>query len=71
MKLSYCPSHGNFVFVDTGKSGKEVFEAMQKEGVIVRPMVGYGFPNHIRISTGTMEQSKKCMAILKKYLMAG
>ena len=33
--------------------GQRVFEEMQKQGVIVRPMGGYQLPEWIRISVGT------------------
>ena len=52
MKLEFVPSHANFTLVRVG-GGQRVFEAMQKQGVIVRPMGGYLLPEWIRISVGT------------------
>src|SRR5262249_11999680 len=52
--LEFIPSAGNFILVRVGE-GQRVFEAMQKLGVIVRPMGGYQLPEWIRISVGTPE----------------
>ncbi len=52
LKLEYVPSSANFILVRVGE-GQRVFEAMQKQGVIVRPMGGYQLPEWIRISVGT------------------
>jgi len=50
------------------KEGQQVFDAMQKLGVIVRPMGGYHLPEWIRISIGTPEQNQRCLAALKAVL---
>jgi histidinol-phosphate aminotransferase len=63
------PSQGNFVLADfPGKSGKELFEALLREGVVVRPMGGYGFPTAQRVTVGTHAENEKCLAALKKVL---
>jgi len=62
------PSQANFVFADFGQPGKELFEALLKEGVVVRPMGGYGFPNAQRITVGLRSENEKCLAALKKVL---
>jgi len=65
--LEFVPSHANFTLVRVG-DGHGVFEAMQKEGVITRPMGGYKLPEWIRISVGTMTQNRRCISALKKIL---
>jgi histidinol-phosphate aminotransferase len=63
------PSQGNFVLADfPGRPGKELFEALLREGVIVRPMGGYGFPTAQRITVGTRRENQKCLAALAKVL---
>src|ERR1043165_4164859 len=47
MKLEFIPSAANFILVRVG-DGQRVFEAMQKQGVIVRPMGGYQLSEWIR-----------------------
>lgn len=66
--LKTIPSVCNFVTVDVEKPGREVFQALLREGVIVRPLDGYGLPTHLRISVGTPEQNERCLAALRKVL---
>jgi histidinol-phosphate aminotransferase len=65
--LEFVPSAGNFILVRVGE-GQRVFEAMQKLGVIVRPMGGYQLPEWIRISVGTPGQNERCLGTLKTVL---
>jgi len=67
MKLEYVPSAANFILVCVG-DGKKVFEAMQKLGVITRPMAGYQLPEWIRISIGTPKENERCLNVLKTVL---
>jgi len=67
MGLEYVPSFANFVLVKVG-NGDAVFDAMLKRGVIIRAMRGYKLPEWVRISVGTMEQNKRCIATLKEIL---
>lgn len=67
MKLEFVPSAANFILVRVGK-GQEVFNALQKLGVIVRPMGGYKLPEWIRISVGTPSENTRCLAALRKVL---
>ncbi len=39
-----------------------------REGVIVRPLAGYGFPNAQRITVGLPSENEKCLAALRKVL---
>jgi histidinol-phosphate aminotransferase len=50
------PPVGNFVFVDLGEDARAWFEALLREGVIVRPLAGFGAPNAIRITIGTSDE---------------
>ena len=64
LKLEFVPSHANFILVRVGE-GQRVFEAMQKQGVIVRPMGGYQLPEWIRISVGTPKENERCLGALR------
>jgi len=59
----------NFVLLEV-RSGKDCFEALLREGVIIRPLDGYGLPNHVRVSTGTMEQNKRFVEVFSAWLEA-
>jgi histidinol-phosphate aminotransferase len=50
------PSVGNFVYVETGADANELFDRLLHEGIIVRPLAGFGSPTAIRISVGTPEE---------------
>jgi histidinol-phosphate aminotransferase len=39
-----------------------------REGVIVRPVTGYGFPGHVRISIGTPEENQRVIEALAKVM---
>jgi histidinol-phosphate aminotransferase len=69
LKLEFVPSHANFIMVRVGP-GQRVFEAMQKQGVIVRPMGGYQLPEWIRISIGTPKENERCLGALKTALVS-
>lgn len=66
--LSYIPSKGNFICVDVGLPAADVYEALLREGVIVRPVGGYGLPNHLRISIGLEQDNARCLIALGKVL---
>lgn len=67
LKLEFVPSHANFMLVRVG-DGLKVFDAMQRQGVIVRPMGGYQLPEWIRISVGTPSENERCLGVLKAIL---
>jgi histidinol-phosphate aminotransferase len=67
LKLEYIPSHANFILVKIGE-GQRVFEAMQRQGVIARPMGGYQLGEWIRISIGLPTENQRCLEALKKSL---
>jgi len=67
MKLEFVPSAANFIMVKVGP-GRKIFDAMQRAGVIVRPMDPYGLPEYIRITIGTRAENKRCMGVLKNVL---
>jgi histidinol-phosphate aminotransferase len=69
MGLEYVPSVANFVLVRVG-NGRALFQALQKRGVIVRPMDGYRMPEWVRVTVGTMHQNRRFIRALKEELSA-
>jgi histidinol-phosphate aminotransferase len=61
--LKYIPSHGNFITVQVGK-GAEIYKRLLRRSVIVRPVTGYGLPEHLRITIGTAEENEKFLSAL-------
>lgn len=63
--LNYVPSRANFLLVDVQADPAQTFNALLKEGVIVRPV---GIPNHLRVSIGTEAENAKFLTALAKVL---
>ncbi len=51
------PAVANFLFAEVGEDARPLFEALLREGVIVRPTGGFGAPGAIRVSVGTPEEN--------------
>jgi histidinol-phosphate aminotransferase len=41
-----------------------VFESLLGQGVIVRPVGGYGLPDHLRVTVGLPEENERFLAAL-------
>lgn len=66
--LSWIPSKGNFIAVDLGRDSGPVYQGLLREGVIVRPVAGYGMPNHLRVSIGLLEENTRFLEALARVL---
>jgi histidinol-phosphate aminotransferase len=67
MGLRVAPTWANFLYVEVGEDAAALGQRMQNEGIIIRPLTGnWGAPQAIRITVGTPEQNRKCVATLKK-----
>ncbi len=65
--LDAIPSYGNFLAVRVGKAA-DIYKRLLKRGVIVRPIAGYGLPEHLRVSVGTAEENDRFLAALAASL---
>jgi len=65
MQMPFVPAAANFVMVNVG-DGCAVFEELLRLKIIVRPLKGYGLPEWIRISVGTMDENKKLIAAFRE-----
>ena len=65
--LEHIPSHGNFVTFAVN-DGATVNQKLLKQGVIVRPLGGYGLPNHLRVTIGLETENVHFLAALEKSL---
>jgi histidinol-phosphate aminotransferase len=50
------PVVGNFLYSEVGDDAGGLFDALLREGVIVRPLAGFGAPGAIRVTVGTPEE---------------
>jgi histidinol-phosphate aminotransferase len=60
------PVMGNFLYVEVGPKATSMFESLLHEGVIVRPLGGFGAPDALRVTVGTPSD----LAFLDKALSA-
>ena len=65
--LDHIPSHGNFVAVKVA-DGAAVNRKLLQQGVIVRPVAGYGLPQHLRVTIGLERENARFLEALEKAL---
>jgi histidinol-phosphate aminotransferase len=73
--LQWIPSVGNFVSVKVPAPGGTpqagvIYDKLLRQGVIVRPVAGYGMPDHLRVTIGLREENERFLAALKNALGA-
>ncbi len=64
MGIVYYPSEANHILFETDWNARDLFVAMQKIGVIIRPQKD----NYMRVSIGTMEENRRFIEALKEVL---
>ena len=62
------PSHTNFFLIDVRGDATGLYEAMLHQGVIVRSMKPYGYPDFIRITVGTTAENQRFVRALDRCL---
>lgn len=62
------PSQANFVMFESPRDTAEVFEAMLKRGIIIRPLKSFGLNTCIRVNVGTDEENKIFIKTLGEVL---
>jgi histidinol-phosphate aminotransferase len=68
MGLEYIPSRANFITVRVGADSGRVYRDLLAAGVIVRPIGGYGLPEHLRVTVGLPEHNERFLAALAAAL---
>ncbi|MCG7199911.1 histidinol-phosphate transaminase [Marinobacter pelagius] len=68
MGLPYIPSAGNFIAVEVGEQAQAIYHALLEHGVIVRPIAGYGMPEHLRVSVGLPRENERFLDALAEAL---
>lgn len=62
--LTPIPSQTNFLYFDVGRDGRQVFEALLREGIIVRHIEG----TRLRVTIGLADENAAFLQALKKVL---
>ena len=65
--FAHIPSYGNFVTFRAGDAAA-VNQKLLKQGVIVRPIGGYGLPEWLRVTIGTEVENARFLEALEKAL---
>jgi len=66
--LRVFPSQTNFVLVEFGANTALIEAALTAQGVVLRPMGGYGLGDCLRITVGTHEENERLLVALDKVL---
>jgi histidinol-phosphate aminotransferase len=61
--VTALPTHGNFLLINVG-DGTRVYEALLRQGVIVRPVANYGLPQWLRVTVGLPVENERFLAAL-------
>jgi len=65
--FTHIPSHGNFVTFKAGDAAT-LNQKLLKQGVIVRPIAGYGMPEWLRVTIGAESENARFLDVLEKSL---
>ncbi len=65
--FEHIPAHGNFVTFKAGDAAA-INQKLLRQGVIVRPIAGYGLPEWLRVTIGTEAENTRFLEALGKAL---
>lgn len=68
MGLTFFPSHANFLMVKLNQPGKDIFEKLLIQGVIIRSGHLLGYENTIRVTIGTPLENERFIASLQHII---
>ncbi len=68
--LKFVETAANFycVILETPREAERILHKLERAGIIVRPLTGFGMPNALRISIGTMQQNARAIAVLNRVM---
>lgn len=64
--VSYAPTEANFIYFETGRDARELYDLLLRKGVIIRPMGG----TKLRVTIGLPEENQRFVSELEKVLKA-
>lgn len=68
LKLDHTLGEGNFMMVRLPLSDTLAYRRLMQQGIMVRTMTGFRFPNHIRVTLGTLPAMEKFVEALKQAM---
>lgn len=63
LRVRFLPSRGNFILIEVGDA-QAVYQALLRQGVIVRPVANYDLPAWLRVTVGTSAENTRFLAAL-------
>ena len=63
-KIPFAPTDANFILIEVGPGADALQEALLRQGVITRPLGGFGLKTHLRVSVGTEEENERFLVAL-------
>ncbi|MBU2853205.1 MULTISPECIES: histidinol-phosphate transaminase [Acidithiobacillus] len=66
--LTILPPAGNFTAFAVPGGGQRVYDALLQRGVIIRPLIPYGMPDHLRVSVGLPVENQRFLKMLGEVL---
>lgn len=69
MGIPSDPSYANFIVprFATPEEAVACDEALNAQGILVRRVAGYGLPNHLRITVGSMEECRRVADVIRAF----
>ncbi|MFT5432959.1 MAG: histidinol-phosphate aminotransferase [Myxococcota bacterium] len=68
MGMIVTPSDTNFMLFDCGRDSWPIYQALLREGVIVRPMKAYALPTYLRVNAGTDAENDRFLETFERVL---
>jgi histidinol-phosphate aminotransferase len=68
LDVDYVPTQANFIFVDFKRDSQKIYNALLKEGMIIRPGSIWDYPTSARITIGTMDENRRFIEKLEEVL---
>jgi histidinol-phosphate aminotransferase len=66
--VDFLESQANFLLVHVHQSADHVFERLLRQGVIVRSMSSYGYPEYIRVNVGLHHENQRFLEALEAII---
>jgi histidinol-phosphate aminotransferase len=68
--LRHAQSDANFLLIEVGDRAAEIYQGLLRQGVITRPVAGFGLDRHLRVTVGLPQENERFLAALARELRA-
>jgi len=67
--FQWIPSSGNFISFNAGCNALQMYEALLRKGIIVRPLEIYKMPDYLRVTVGTKNDNQRFLQALMEVVL--